>query len=175
MIVIGDKAPDFSLSGVLHEKIQNYSLKTFKDKWIVLFFYPKDFTFVCPTEVKAFNQLYPDFKKSNCEVLGVSVDPVEMHREWVKELGGLNYPLLSDADRSLTKSYGVLDSREPVAHRASFIIDPSGIIQCSAVYNSNVGRSVEETLRVLKALQTGRMCPADWHPGQETYETKLKY
>ncbi len=175
MIVIGDKAPEFIMKGVLKGKVSEYSLKQFKGKWVILFFYPKDFTFVCPTEVKGFNKLHLEFKKINAEILGVSVDPVEMHKEWVDELGGLDYPLLSDPDRKVSAAYGVLNPKEQVAIRASFIIGPDSVIQCGSAYSSNVGRSVAETLRVLKALQTGRMCPADWKPGDETFETELKY
>ena len=170
MVTVGKKAPDFVLKGVLNGKVSDYSLKKYKGKWVVLFFYPEDFSFICPTEVTGFNRMFNAFKSAGIEILGVSVDPVELHIKWIKELGGLNYPLLSDEDKSVSRLYNVLDESEGVAMRATFIIDPEGIVQYMMVVQYNVGRSVEETLRVALALQTGRLCPADWKPGDETVE-----
>ena len=172
---IGDQAPEFRVSGVFQDAIGEYRLSAYKGKWLVLFFYPADFTFICPTEVVGFSNLAEEFSKENGVVLGVSVDDVQTHRAWAKELGGLNYPLLSDVDRNISRAYGVLDARENVAMRGTFIINPAGLISYLVVSHVNVGRSVEETLRVLKALRTDRLCPSDWKPGEATGDLALKY
>ncbi len=156
------------MRGIICSESRQFSLKAFKSKWMVLFFYPKDFTFICPTEALGFNKLYAEFQKHGAEILGISADPIETHRNWLKELGGLRYPLLSDDQRLVCKAYDVLDVPENVARRATFIIDPEGTISYAVAYQANVGRSVEETLRVLIALQTGKLCPADWQPGEAT-------
>ena len=166
---IGSQAPDFSLDGVLSGKYKRYSLKDYKNKWLVIFFYPLDFTFVCPTEIKEFSKRAGDFKKIRCEIVGVSVDSKESHRAWIeRDLGKLNFPLLSDFHRDMISNYGVLKTDEGVAYRGTFIIDPKGKVRHITVSDNDVGRSVEETLRVVKALQTGKLCPVEWHPGQKT-------
>jgi len=175
MLTIADPAPEFVLSGVHQGKVRDYSLREARGKWLVLFFYPADFTFVCPTEVIGFSQLAGDFGKEKAIIYGVSVDSVDSHRDWAQELGGIAYPLLSDADKRVSRAYQVLHPKEGVAIRATYVIDPEGIIQYSAASNMNVGRSVEETLRVLRALCTGRLCPADWKPGEATGELHHKY
>ena len=172
---IGDKAPDFRAQGVLKGAVADYTLATYNGRWLVLFFYPADFTFICPTEVVGFSKMTKDFAAENAAILGASVDTVESHRSWATELGGLEYPLLSDVDRSLGRSYGVLDEKENVALRATFIINPRGDISYVVVSHVNVGRSVEETLRVVKALRTERLCPSDWRPGEPTGDLGLKY
>jgi alkyl hydroperoxide reductase subunit AhpC len=172
---VGDQAPDFRLSGVFRDAVGEYTVSAYRGKWLVLFFYPADFTFICPTEVVGFSKLAEEFSKENGVVLGVSVDDLETHRAWAAELGGLNYPLLSDVDRNISRAYGVLDERENVALRGTFIINPTGVISYQVVSHVNVGRSVEETLRVLKALRTDRLCPSDWKPGEPTGELALKY
>lgn len=175
MLTIADTAPDFTLPGVFQGQMQDYSLRDARGHWLVLFFYPADFTFICPTEVTGFSRLIAEFGKEEALVYGISVDPVESHRDWAKELGGIAYPLLSDADKRATRAYQVLHPEEGVAIRATFIIDADGIIQYSVASNMNVGRSVEETLRVLKALRTGRMCPADWKAGDLTGVSEHRY
>ncbi len=170
MLTIADAAPDFSLPGVQAGAARTYTLSELRGRWLVLFFYPNDFTFVCPTEVTGFSEHAGDFRAEGAEIYGVSVDTVDSHRAWVKELGGIDYPLLSDAERTVARAYHVLHPQDNVALRATFIIDPKGIIQHSAACNMNVGRSVEDTLRVLQALRTGRLCPADWCPGDPTAE-----
>jgi peroxiredoxin 2/4 len=172
---VGDQAPDFTAKGILGGKIADYSLSDYNGKWLVLFFYPADFTFICPTEVVGFSKLAPEFGIESCSILGVSVDSIDSHRSWAEELGGLAFPLLSDAEKTLTQAYGVLDEKEQVALRATFIIGPTGIISYQVVSHVNVGRSVGETLRVVKALRTERLCPSDWQPGQSTGELGLKY
>jgi alkyl hydroperoxide reductase subunit AhpC len=172
---VGDRAPDFKAKGVFRGRVADYSLASYRGKWLVLFFYPADFTFICPTEVSGFSKLADQFGAEACAILGVSVDSIESHRSWAEELGGLNYPLLSDADKTVSRAYGVLDEKEGVALRATFIINPAGIICYQVVSHVNVGRSVEETLRVLKALRTERLCPSDWKPGEPTGDLALKY
>jgi len=166
MLTIADSAPDFTLPGVLGDAVRDYSLRDMRGRWLVLFFYPADFTFVCPTEITGFHRHAAAFRAESAEIYGVSIDSVDSHRAWVKELGGIAYPLLSDATRQVSRAYQVLHPRENVAIRATFVIDPVGAIQHSAACNMNVGRSVEDTLRVLRALRTGRLCPADWCPGE---------
>src|SRR5918993_695982 len=121
LVRLGDKAPGFAVKGVHHNRVSDYSLSRYKGKWLVLFFYPADFTFICPTEVVGFSKLAKEFAAENAAILGVSVDTIETHRSWAKELGGLEYPLLSDVDRTLGRIYGVLDEKENVSLRATFI------------------------------------------------------
>jgi len=172
---IGDRAPDFTAKGVFRDKVADYSLSAYKEKWLVLFFYPADFTFICPTEVVGFSTMAGEFGAESCSILGVSVDGIDSHRSWAKELGGLAYPLLSDEDKRICLTYGVLDEKDQVALRATFIITPAGVIAYQVVSHVNVGRSVEETLRVVKALRTERLCPSDWRPGEPTGDPGLKY
>lgn len=140
----------------------------------MLFFYPADFSYVCPTEITGFNKEINRFKALNAEVLGGSVDSKFSHLAWIKrgDLGDLKYPLFSDIKKEMTSSYGVMDSKEGVAQRGLFIIDPSGVIQYQVVHNLSVGRSVEEVLRVLEGLQADALCPLNWKPGQKTIERK---
>jgi len=175
MVAIGMKAPDFALKGVYQGRVGDYSLKSYPTKWLVLFFYPADFTFICPTEVVGFSKMAGEFRAEGAEILGISVDSLETHRAWIEELGGVNYPLLSDAERVVSRSYGVLEEKEGVSQRATFILNPTGQVSYSVVSHRNVGRSVEETLRVLKALRTERLCPSDWKPGEGTGDLGLKY
>jgi len=172
---VGDQAPDFKATGILGAQVSDYSFANFKDKWLVLFFYPADFTFICPTEVTGFSKLAKEFAAEQAAILGVSVDSIDSHRSWAEELGGLAYPLLSDAAKTVSRAYGVLDEKEGVALRATFIINPAAVISYQVISHVNVGRSVEETLRVLKALRTERLCPSDWKPGEPTGELGLKY
>ncbi|MHB8622242.1 MAG: redoxin domain-containing protein [Sulfuricaulis sp.] len=175
MLTIADPAPDFTLPGVQQGKYRNYSLREARGHWVVLFFYPADFTFVCPTEVIGFSKLAGEFTKEKAMIYGVSVDPVESHHSWAEELGGIVYPLLSDTEKTVCRAYQVLHPQDGVAIRATYVIDHAGIIQYSAASNMNVGRSVEETLRVTRALCTGKLCPADWKPGAPTGDLHLKY
>lgn len=165
MIRVGIPAPDFSLPGVHVGKRVDVRLKDLKGRWVVLFFYPADFSFVCPTEVKGFHAQYEDFRRQEAEVLGVSVDPPSLHLEWVKELGGIAYALLSDEQREVARLYDVLDPETGRCQRGTYIISPEGRVEYAVLSAYNVGRSVNETLRVLQALRSGRQCPADWHPG----------
>ena len=175
MLSVNQSAPLFSLPAVENGKSRILSLKELKGKWVVLFFYPKDFTFVCPTEVIGFHNEAEAFRKEDAVILAASPDSVETHEAWAKELGGIAYPLLSDPDRALSRSYGVLDPKENLPLRVTYIIDPAGIIAYAVASHMNVGRSVEETFRVLCALKTKKLCPADWQPGEETLDPQLKY
>lgn len=173
-VMVGKPAPDFKLEGVVGiepgKEFRSLALKDFKDKWLVLFFYPADFTFVCPTEIKGFNDNLGAFKKLNAEVVAVSTDSKWSHLAWIKrgDLGILSYPLLADFNKETARAYGVLDAEKGVALRGLFIIDPKGVLQYQVIHNLDVGRSVEETIRVLEALQTGGFCPLGWKPGQKT-------
>ncbi len=168
MVKIGTQAPDFKLEGYNNGKIQDFSLKDYKGKWVVLFFYPLDFTFICPTEVTEFSKRYSEFKKAGAEVLGVSVDSVYSHKDWVEKLGGLKFPLLSDFKKETSRNYEVLIEEKGFALRATFIIDPDGVVKYFVMSDIGIGRSVSEILRVLNALQTGKLCPVEWKPGEKT-------
>ncbi len=164
-----EPAPDFTADAVIDKEFKTISLSDYKGKWLVLFFYPGDFTFVCPTEIKGFNQSLSDFKKLNADIIGGSVDSKYSHLAWIQrgDLGDLKFPLFSDLKKEMVKSYGVL-AKDGTALRGLFIIDPNGILQYQLVQNHNVGRSVEEILRVLAALQTEALCPLNWKKGQKT-------
>jgi len=148
------------------------SLDDYRGGWLILCVYPLDFTFVCPTEILALSDRYDEFADLGADVLGVSTDSVYAHRAWIQTpreqngITGLRYPLASDITKAVSADYGVLVEDEGVALRGLFIIDPEGILQYAVVHNLNIGRSVDETLRVLEALQTGGLCAADWQPGQ---------
>ncbi len=171
---VGEAAPGFTLDALVGtekgKEFKQISLKEFYGKWVVLFFYPMDFTFVCPTEIKGFNEAAATFKKLNAVLLGVSTDSKYSHLAWAQrgDLGSLQFPLLSDLKKEAAASYGCLDQQAGVALRALYIIDPEGVLQYQVVHNLDVGRSVDETLRVLEALQTGSLCPLGWKPGEKT-------
>lgn len=169
MLKVGQEAPNFKLEGYFNGKFKDYSLKDFKGKWLVLFFYPLDFTFICPTEIREFSKSQKDFKKANTEVVGISVDSVHSHKAWTESsLGKINFPLLSDFHKRMSEDYDVLLEEEGIALRGTFIVDPYGKIRYILVCDNDVGRSVKETLRVVKALQTGKLCPVEWTPGKKT-------
>lgn len=171
---VGTPAPGFTLDAVVGKEpgkeFRKISLSDYRGKWVVLFFYPLDFTSVCPTEIRGFNSALPSFRRLNAEVLGASVDSKYSHLAWLQrgDLGELKYPLLSDFNKKVAASYGILQEHEGAALRGLFIIDPEGVLQYQLVHNLSVGRSVEETLRVLEALQTGELCPLGWKPGDKT-------
>lgn len=166
---IGSPAPAFSLDAVINKEFGKANLSDYRGKWVVLFFYPGDFTFVCPTEIRGFNNSLAEFKAINAEILAVSVDSRFSHLAWIKSgaLGTLGYPLISDFSKQTARAYGVLDEASSSARRGLFIIDPKGVIQHVLIHNEKVGRSVDETLRVLKALQTEELCPINWKPGDK--------
>jgi peroxiredoxin (alkyl hydroperoxide reductase subunit C) len=183
--LVGNKAPDFEAEAVFDQEFIKVKLSEYiGKKYVVLFFYPLDFTFVCPTEITAFSDRHAEFEKINTEVLGVSVDSVFSHLAWVQTdrksggLGDLNYPLVSDVTKSISKSYGVLIPDQGIALRGLFIIDKEGIIQHSTINNLAIGRSVDETMRTLQALQyvqenPDEVCPAGL-PGEKTMKPDTK-
>ncbi len=167
---VGSKAPAFTVDAVDTLEFRKVSLEDYRGSWVVLFFYPGDFTFVCPTEIKGFNKALPEFTSANAKVLAMSVDSKFSHMAWIKSgaLDDLKFPILSDLSKRVSRAYGVLDEENSTARRGLFIIDPNGVIQYRIVHSDKVGRSVEETLRVLKALQTEELCPLNWKPGEKT-------
>ncbi len=166
---IGEKAPFFKGMAVLPDKsFKKLSLEDYKGKWLVLFFYPLDFSFVCPTEVRAFSLAYAKFKDVGAELLGCSVDSHFSHLAWIeKELGQVKFPLLSDITKNIARAYNVL-AYDAFSLRGTFIIDPEGILKSIVVNDTSIGRSIDETLRTLKAIQTGELTGAGWQPGDET-------
>ncbi len=170
MLLVGQKAPDFSLEAVVgNGEFKQVALSEYRGRWLVLFFYPLDFTFVCPTEILEFSRREEEFRRLNSAVLGCSVDSKHSHRAWITgTLGALTFPLLSDLNREVTRKFGALIEQAGHSTRATFIIDPDGVVQYALYHNTEVGRSVPETIRVLEALQTGEKCPVDWRKGEKT-------
>lgn len=176
-IQIQEPAPSFKATAVIGKEFKEISLSDYKGKWLVLFFYPLDFTFVCPTEIVAFEDKLGDFKKLNAEVLGCSVDSQFSHLAWKNVpknkggLGNISYPLLADLDKNIGKSYEVL-LPGGITLRGVFIIDPKGVIRYKLVHDLGIGRNIDEVLRVLAAIQqvekSGEVCPANWRPGAKT-------
>ncbi|ABC98754.1 peroxiredoxin 2/4 [Thermostichus sp. MS-CIW-21] len=177
---VGQPAPDFSATAVYDMEFKTVRLSDYRGKkYVVLFFYPLDFTFVCPTEITAFSDRYDEFAKLDTEILGVSVDSEYSHLAWIQTdrkaggVGELRYPLVSDLKKEISAAYNVLDPAAGVALRGLFIIDKEGIIQHATINNLAFGRSVDETLRTLQAIQyvqahPDEVCPANWQPGQRT-------
>ena len=172
---IGRRFPEFTLTGVVSNEVKNafqtFTHESFPGKWKVVFFWPKDFTFVCPTEIAAFGKLDKEFRARDAQLLGVSIDSEFVHLAWRREkdeLRSLPFPMLADIKRELASSLGILDPEAGVAQRATFIVDPQGVIRFVYVTDLNVGRSPEEVLRVLDALQTDKLCPCNWQKGEDT-------
>lgn len=168
MLTVGQSLPEFKGEALLpNGEFAPINLADYKGKWLVLFFYPLDFTFVCPTEIHGFHKHHADFEKLNTVVLGASIDSVHCHKAWTEHgLGKIDFPLIGDLKRELTIGCGIL-SPEGFANRATFIVNPQGIIESVTINSSNVGRSTEETLRTLQALQAGGLTSCDWQPGQK--------
>jgi peroxiredoxin (alkyl hydroperoxide reductase subunit C) len=173
MLTIGQSLPEFKGEAILpNGEFSQINFSDYKGKWIVLFFYPFDFTFVCPTEILGFNEIQSEFTKLNTTVLGASIDSVHCHKAWIEHgLGKIDFPLIGDITRELSQSCGVL-AAEGFANRVTFIINPAGKVESVSANSSNVGRSTEETLRVLQALQTGGLAPCGWKPGQALLKSK---
>lgn len=175
MLGVGKQFPKFNLKAVVGDKPSDAFTEvtngTYKGKWLVIFFYPKDFTFVCPTEIKGFADLNKDFKERDAQLLTASTDSEFVHLAWKndsKELKGLPIPMISDIKRELSQTLGILDEQEGVAQRATYIVDPQGIIRFVSVNDLSVGRNPKEVLRVLDALQTDELCPCNWQKGEDT-------
>ena len=175
---VGQEAPDFSATAVYDQEFKEITLSGLRGKWIVLFFYPLDFTFVCPTEITAFSDSYQDFSALNTEILGVSVDSKHCHLAWIQTprneggIGDINYPLVSDLKRELCQAYNVLND-DGEADRGLFLINPEGVVMHTTVNKAPVGRNVDETLRILQGYQyvaanPDEVCPANWTPGEKT-------
>ncbi|EKD71924.1 MAG: hypothetical protein ACD_46C00062G0003 [uncultured bacterium] len=174
MLTVGDMFPNFSAKGVisaeLNQAFVDITNTTHQGKWQVYFFWPKDFTFVCPTEIAEFGNLYSEFTDRDTEVLGVSTDSEFVHLAWKQQhelLKNLPFAMISDIKRDLSHALGILDQQEGVAKRAVFIVDPQGIIRFSMVTDLKVGRNPREVLRVLDALQTDELCPCNWQKGED--------
>jgi peroxiredoxin (alkyl hydroperoxide reductase subunit C) len=175
MLGVGEKFPKFSLKGVVSSDMKSafdtIDNDRYAGKWLVVFFWPKDFTFVCPTEIAAFGALDADFKDRDAQVLGVSTDSEFVHLAWRQakdELRNLPFPMLADIKRELSTALGILDPNEGVAQRVTYIVDPDGIVRFAYVTDLSVGRNPQEVIRVLDALQTDELCPCNWHKGEET-------
>lgn len=174
MLTVGDKFPAFDLKAVVSTDPKTAFTQvgndTYKGKWTVVFFWPKDFTFVCPTEIAAFGKLNGEFADRDAQVLGVSTDSEFVHLAWRQnhaDLKDLPFPMLADIKRELSGALGILDRQEGVALRATFIVDPDGVIRFASVHDLSVGRNVNEVLRTLDALQTDELCPCNWQKGDD--------
>ncbi len=181
---VGMQAPDFTATAVVDQEFKDIKLSQYRGKYVVLFFYPLDFTFVCPTEITAFSDRYSDFSSKNTEVLGVSVDSKFTHLAWIQTprneggIGDINYPLVSDLKREICQSYNVLNE-DGEADRGLFLINPIGVIMHSTINKAPVGRNIDETLRILQAYQyveshPDEVCPAGWTPGDKTMKEDPK-
>lgn len=178
MLGVGEKFPSFSLTATVStdpkKAFTTIDSDDYQGKWKVYFFWPKDFTFVCPTEIAAFGKMNPEFEARDAQLFGASIDSEFVHHAWRihhPDLKDLPYPMLSDIKRDLSEQLGILDSKAGVAQRATFIVDPEGVIRFVYVTDLNVGRSPAEVLRVLDALQTEELCPCNWQKGQPTLVT----
>lgn len=177
MLTIGDKFPEFKLKATVDTEIDSAFTEiddqTYAGKWLLVFFYPKDFTFVCPTEIKAFSDLSDEFADRDCQVLAASTDTEFVHRAWREhhdDLRDLEIPMLADVKRELSDALGILHPEEGVATRATFLVDPHGIIRHVSVTDMSVGRNPKEVLRILDALQTDELCPCNWQPGDDVLQ-----
>ena len=175
---VGQEAPDFSATAVYDQEFKDITLSDLRGKWVVLFFYPLDFTFVCPTEITAFSDRYQEFSALNTEILGVSVDSKHCHLAWIQTprneggIGDINYPLVSDLKREICKAYNVLND-DGEADRGLFLINPEGVVMHTTVNKAPVGRNVDETLRILQGYQyvaanPDEVWPANWTPGEKS-------
>jgi peroxiredoxin (alkyl hydroperoxide reductase subunit C) len=177
ILSIGSKLPEFSKTAVVSlEKGKEFATITSEDhkkagKWLVLFWWPKDFTFVCPTEIAEFNKAYGEFADRDAQLIGASTDSEFVHLAWRNnhdDLRGLKFPMLADTSKSLAEELGILEENEKIAYRVTYIIDPEGVIRFVSANDLSVGRNVKEVLRVLDALQTDELCPCNWEKGQDT-------
>ncbi|OVE81207.1 thioredoxin peroxidase [bacterium M21] len=177
-VLVTKQAPDFTATAVVDGAFQDVTLSDYKGQYVVLFFYPLDFTFVCPTEIVAFSKKVAEFKKRNVQVLGVSVDSQFSHLAWINTpreeggLGGLDYPLVADLSKEISKDYDVLLEDAGIALRGLFLIDKEGVVQHQVVNNLPLGRNIDEAIRMVDALQffenNGEVCPANWNPGEKS-------
>lgn len=182
MVTIGQKIPDFTLDAFHEEKIKKIKLSDYKGKWLVLFFYPADFTFVCPTELLELAENYSELRKLGAEVLSVSADTAFVHKAWHDEspaIKKVKFPMVADPTGKLCREFGVYIEEEGLSLRGTFIIDPNGILRALEIHDNSIGRSVSELLRKLEAAKfvrehKGLVCPASWSPGKKTLKPGLK-
>ena len=176
LCIVGKKAPLFKVDAVFpngKDGIVSLAQNMKNNLWTVVIFYPKDFTKICPTEITAISDRYDEFEELECMVVAMSTDCIETHKKWIATprdengVGYLNFPLASDMNGFVSRLYNVYNEEEQVSLRGLFIINPEGELQYITVFHDNIGRDVDETLRVLQALQTGGLCPANWRPGDE--------
>lgn len=166
MLQVGSPAPVFDVESYVAGEMKHVALSQYKGKWVVLFFYPRDFTFICPTEIKGFANAEETFAKLNAVIIGASTDSAHSHKAWFeRDLPQVKFPVLADTTHKVTRDYGILIEDTGEAMRGTFIIDPDGVLRYMVVSDLNVGRSVDETLRVVEALQTGELCGLEWKPG----------
>jgi peroxiredoxin (alkyl hydroperoxide reductase subunit C) len=177
MLTVGDKLPAFEVQALVNlekgKEFQQVTNASYKGQWLVLFYWPMDFTFICPTEIAEFGKRNEDFADRSAQVLGASTDTHFVHLAWRKshdDLRGLPFPMLADSKRDLAEALGIIHKQEGVALRATFIVDPAGVIRWASVNDLSVGRSVPEVLRVLDGLQTDELCPCNWEKGQPTLQ-----
>lgn len=177
MLSLGSQFPEFNkLAVVSIEKGKEFAMVSNEDhkkdgKWMVMFWWPKDFTFVCPTEIAEFNKAYEEFVDRDTVLLGASTDSEFVHLAWRKDhddLRDLRFPMIADTSKSLAEELGILEAAEKIAYRVTYIVDPQGVVRWASAYDLSVGRSVAEVLRVLDALQTDELCPCNWQKGEAT-------
>jgi peroxiredoxin len=181
MLKINEKVPDFEAEAYQDDKIKKIKFSDYKGKWMVLVFYPGDFTFVCPTELQELGHLYEDFKKEKAEVFSVSKDTVFVHKAWhdnSQAISKVTYPMIADPSGRLCREFGTLPDDEGMSLRGSFIIDPDGVLKAMEIQDTNIGRNMKELLRKLQASKfvrehKGNVCPVSWEPGEETLKPGL--
>jgi len=181
ILAINHKAPNFRADAFHEEQVKKVSLSDYRGKWVILFFYPKDFTFVCPTELADMQEKYNKFKELGAEILSVSTDTAEVHKAWhdtSEKIKKVEFPMIADPNHEISWKYNILIPEEGVSLRGTFLIDPEGILKAYEVHNNDIGRSADEVLRKLEAAKFveehgGEVCPANWKPGQETLKPGL--
>lgn len=184
-VLVGKIAPNFNAKAVVNHKIVNdFSLMHLRGKYVVLFFYPLDFTFVCPTELHAFQEKLEEFEKRNAQVVACSIDSCFSHMAWLNTpkskggIDGISYPIISDINKTISKDYDVLFHQEGIAYRGLFLIDKEGVVRHQVINDLPIGRSVDEVLRTLDALlffeKNGEVCPANWHSGKKSMQPTQK-
>jgi len=182
MVNINDPAPDFNENALINGDIKKISLDDFKGKWLILFFYPADFTFICPTELGELADRYDEFKSLGAEIISVSTDTAYVHKAWHDTsplIKKINYPMLADPTHKVCMDYGTYIEEEGVSLRATFLIDPQGLIKAFEFHNNDIGRSSDELLRKLQAAKfvaenAGNVCPMSWKPGQKTIKPSVE-
>jgi len=180
-LTVRDTVPNFEFQVFQNEEIKKMNMDSLRGKWVVLFFYPADFTFVCPTELEDLAELYPAFQKENAEIISVSTDTVFVHKAWhdaSEAIGKVTYPMAADPTHELSHAFGVHMADEGMSLRGTFIIDPEGVIRVAEINDDTIGRNVKETLRKIQAAKfvaehDGNVCPSNWNPGDDTLKPGL--